>query len=268
MTQGDVAPLKSFDRVADVYDETRGLPDDVSARIGDALTAMLRRVAERPRLLEVGVGTGRMAVPLAERGVRVAGIDISPAMLARLRTKRRDIDMMLAEASRPPLREGTFDAALFVHILHLVPDAGATLRATLPLVRPGGVVIVGSDDHSNTVREEADRIVQDAMAEAAGLADEPRVFHRGSELLQDLLRERGARVESLTLAAWESSITGRRVLERLERRDFSSSWRIPDGSVQAVVAAAAPKLESLLGSLDEPVTFTRRFRATAGWLLA
>jgi ubiquinone/menaquinone biosynthesis C-methylase UbiE len=260
--------LKSFDRVADVYDETRGLPDDVAAGIGDALAALLRRVAEQPRLLEVGIGTGRMAVPLAARGIRVTGIDIAPAMLARLRTKRSDIDLMLAEASHLPLRPATFDAALFVHILHLVPDAAATLRATLPLVRAGGVIIQGSDDHGNTVRAEADRVMQRAMADAAGLADEPRVFSGGGQLLQDVLRERGARVESLTLATWQSSTTGHRMLERLARKDFSSSWRIPDAALPAVIAAATPQLEALLGSLDAPVTFERRFHVTVGWLPA
>src|SRR6185295_11063968 len=125
--------LKSFDRVAEVYDETRGLPPEAEAAIGAGIARELRDVAAAPRLLEVGIGTGRIAVPLAAEGVRITGIDISPKMLARLREKRGDIDVMLAEASRPPLRARSFDAALFVHILHLVPDAEATLRATMAL---------------------------------------------------------------------------------------------------------------------------------------
>jgi len=129
-------PLKSFDRVAHCYDDTRGIPPEAARAIGDAIAAMARDVSPSPRLLEVGIGTGRIAVPLAEAGVRVTGIDISPNMLAVLREKRRDIDVLLAEAARPPLRDAAFDAALFVHILHLVPDAEATLRATVRLVDP------------------------------------------------------------------------------------------------------------------------------------
>jgi ubiquinone/menaquinone biosynthesis C-methylase UbiE len=263
--------IKSFDRVAEVYDETRGLPDDVSDRIGDRLSELLRRVAIRPRLLEVGIGTGRMAVPLAARGVRVTGIDVSPAMLARLREKRRDIDVMLAEASRPPVREGAFDAALFVHILHLVPDAATTIAATLSLVRAGGVVIEGHDDHTNSMRERADRIVQAAIAEALSIADEARgtdAYVRSGRLLEEMLRARGAGIERVMLASWQTTTTARKMLARLERRDFSSSWRIPDDRIADVVGLAAPRLEALAGGLDAPIEFRREFSAMAGFLPA
>src|SRR5689334_10230034 len=96
--------LKSFDRVAHCYDETRGVPADVAREVGARLASIMREVDDAPRALECGIGTGRIAVPLAAEGVRVAGIDISSKMLAVLREKRRDIDVMLAEASRPPLR--------------------------------------------------------------------------------------------------------------------------------------------------------------------
>src|SRR5262245_26946559 len=106
--------LKSFDRVAHVYDETGGLPPDVISSIANGLARVLREVSPEPRLLEVGIGTGRIAVPLSAEGVRITGIDISPQMLARLREKSGALDVMLAEASRPPLRPASFDAALFV----------------------------------------------------------------------------------------------------------------------------------------------------------
>ena len=80
--------LKSFDRVAHCYDETRGLPDEVAREVGDGIAAILREVSDAPRVLECGIGTGRIAVPLAAAGVRVAGIDISAKMLSVLREKR------------------------------------------------------------------------------------------------------------------------------------------------------------------------------------
>ena len=115
------------------------------------------RSRRTPHLLEVGIGTGRIAVPLAERGVRVTGIDISAKMLAILRDKRPDIDVMFAEASRPPLRDASFDGSLFVHILHLVPDPEATIRATMAAVRPGGVMIEAGDDKDASVVSQAAR---------------------------------------------------------------------------------------------------------------
>ncbi|HEX3593335.1 MAG TPA: class I SAM-dependent methyltransferase [Pseudonocardiaceae bacterium] len=53
----------------------------------DATVARLAELADRGRALEFAIGTGRVAVPLAERGVAVAGIELSRAMLAQLRTK-------------------------------------------------------------------------------------------------------------------------------------------------------------------------------------
>lgn len=270
MTETEASALKSFDRVADVYDETRGLPAQVAADVADGLATIMRRIAESPRLVEVGIGTGRMAVPLAERGVRVTGLDVSSAMLAKLRAKRRDIDVMLAEASRPPLRDASFDAALFAHILHLVPDAAATIRATLPLVRAGGVVIEARDDYRQTIREEAEQLIQRVVSEVTGLALDARggAYQRSAELVEEILLDHGARIEQRTLAAWESTTTGSRMLERLRRKDFSSSWRIPNDALPAIIDVVTPKMEALLGGLDREVPFTRSFSVTAGWLPA
>ncbi len=70
-----------FDRIADSYDETRSLAPDVT----EATARMLaRELRGRGRCLEIGVGTGRVALPLHARGIPVAGIDLSARMIGRL----------------------------------------------------------------------------------------------------------------------------------------------------------------------------------------
>ena len=73
------------ERVAAAYDE------DSASMFDPAVVApaveRLAQLAGDGRALEFAIGTGRIALPLAERGVRVAGIDNSDAMLARLREK-------------------------------------------------------------------------------------------------------------------------------------------------------------------------------------
>jgi SAM-dependent methyltransferase len=69
------------DRVADVYDEWYK-PADTAAEV-----ALLAELAHGGRALELGIGTGRIAIPLAARGVEVHGIDASPAMVERMRAK-------------------------------------------------------------------------------------------------------------------------------------------------------------------------------------
>lgn len=262
-----MAELKSFDRVAHCYDDTRGVPADVSRAIGDGLAAIAREAAADPRLLEVGVGTGRMAVPIAEAGVRVTGIDISRKMLDVLRGKRRDIDVMLAEAARPPLRPRSFDALLFVHILHLVPDAEATLRATLPLLRPGGIVIYGGDGGQAPSRAQAEQLIRQAAFELAGVdLTSWDVRDETTALTDRIVGAAAAATRDVVLARWKSHSQGRRMLERLARRDYSSSWRIPEDKLLAIVECVTPQLDELYGGLDREIEFERSFGVTVATL--
>ncbi len=252
--------LKSFDRVAHVYDATRAMPAEVSTAVADAIAALAREVSAEPRLVEVGIGTGRIAVPLTERGVRVTGIDISPAMLGVLLGKQRDIDVMIAESARPPFRPSTFDASLFVHVLHLVPDPEATVRATLALVRPGGIAMAGGDDHRSSIRDAADGIIQRTVRELSGVEMGGwQPYAQGQQTFQRVARELGAAVEERRIAAWSSSTTARRMLERLEARDFSSAWKIPEAIMPELLVRVRPQLEELFGGIEKPASFERSF---------
>ena len=77
----DYEPIMSFgEDVAKTY-------DDVQRGDENAAVAFLEKLADGGPALELAVGTGRIALPLADRGIRVDGVDISPAMVAQLRTK-------------------------------------------------------------------------------------------------------------------------------------------------------------------------------------
>jgi SAM-dependent methyltransferase len=79
MTEHDHA--RYGDRIAEHYDEWYSSFDTEGA------VALLVELAGPGPVLELGVGTGRIALPLAERGLEVHGIDASPAMIAKLRAK-------------------------------------------------------------------------------------------------------------------------------------------------------------------------------------
>src|SRR5919198_176202 len=80
MTDYDAATYG--ERIADVYDARYGGRLDT-----DATVAFLAELAAGGPVLELGIGTGRVALPLAERGVEIHGIDASEAMVVRLRAK-------------------------------------------------------------------------------------------------------------------------------------------------------------------------------------
>ena len=78
----DYDPATYGDRMAEVYDEWFGLPEDA-----DDAASFLGELAGSGPALELGIGTGRVALSLAERGIEVHGIDASEAMVERLRAK-------------------------------------------------------------------------------------------------------------------------------------------------------------------------------------
>jgi SAM-dependent methyltransferase len=262
-----VTELRSFDRVAAIYDETRGMPPEAVAGVADGLAAIFRDASEAPRVLETGVGTGRMAAPLAERGVRVAGTDIARGMVARIREKSRAVEVVLAEASRPPFGERCFDGALFVHILHLVPDADATLAAVLRLVRPGGVLVFGRDDPFSGRMHEADGIIERTMNEVTGLGIDGWAPHeRALRAFERAVDGAGARLERRTLASWTGTLVPRRRIERLANKTYSSSWQVPDEALPEIITRVTPRLEQAFGSLDAEVEVPRSFSAVFGRL--
>ncbi len=74
----------AFDQAAGYYDESRGIPREVEEQAADQVEAA---VGPDARLLEMGVGTGRVALPLHRRGRQVVGVDLSLPMLERYRAK-------------------------------------------------------------------------------------------------------------------------------------------------------------------------------------
>lgn len=130
------ARAATFDRL---YDARRGplgwAGAWVHAPLRRRLDLTLRELADRPvdRVLDVGCGTGRYAVALAERGADVVGIDISPAMLdlARARARQRGVAarcrFVLAELEAYDPDEPA-DTVLAIGLLDYIHDCDATLR--------------------------------------------------------------------------------------------------------------------------------------------
>src|SRR5438552_15364046 len=92
----------SFDRVAAIYDETRGLAPRAMSR---ALAVLVDELHGK-RVREVGLGTGRYAVPLQKSGIRVDGVDFSRKMVEfGLARGRRGV--VLSDAARLPFASGS-----------------------------------------------------------------------------------------------------------------------------------------------------------------
>jgi SAM-dependent methyltransferase len=130
----------NFDRAAGFYDTTRALPEPVMAQL---LEILVPELAPRQPCLEIGVGTGRIALPLRVRGIDLAGADISEGMLRRLVANAAGlpVPVLLADATRLPLAPESFGSMLAVHVLHLIPDWRGALEEAVRVLRPGGALI-------------------------------------------------------------------------------------------------------------------------------
>ena len=113
----------------------------------DPAVDLLVELAGSGRALELGIGTGRIALPLARRGVAVHGIDLSQAMVARLRAKPggEDIDVTIGDFATTTV-DGTFSLAYLVFntIMNLTTqeEQVACFRNVAAHLEPGGCFLI------------------------------------------------------------------------------------------------------------------------------
>lgn len=96
------------------------------------------------QVLELGCGTGRTALRLADHVDTITASDVSPGMLAVGRRlaqeqKTQNVNFVQAEANQPP--DWTYDVVMTFNLLHLVQDLNATLARVHQVLKPGGLFI-------------------------------------------------------------------------------------------------------------------------------
>jgi SAM-dependent methyltransferase len=129
------------ERVAERYDERDAASFEPA--VVDPVVDFLVDVAGQGAALELGIGTGRVAVPLARRGIRVHGIDLSAAMVAKLRAKpgAEDIEVSIGDFATTKV-DGTFSVAYLVvnTIMNLTTqdEQVACFRNVAAHLEPGG----------------------------------------------------------------------------------------------------------------------------------
>ena len=259
-------PGQSFDRVATEYDATRGWPPGVAAQIGDGLyraLAPFSRPEQRLRVIEAGAGTGRVLLPLATAGAWTAGVDISAGMLRVLREKSAAAQLpgavraVRGDAYRLPFAAHTFDVGLMVHVLHLVDEWRPVLDEMARVVRPGGALAFGRDDHTG-----ADWLDTRWTARLAEAGDDGRARARENIVSEAvaLLTARGYTMQDTILASWTVERTPESYLQRLRERCFSSTWNVPDSVFQPAIARLTDDILAHYGRLDIPVAQEGHFR--------
>lgn len=251
----------SFDKIAAVYDAQRAHPPEVAAQIGRALVALAGRSAP---ILELGVGTGRIAIPTAAAGGFVVGLDISHEMLAvaAARAAAADVplELLRGDAQALPFADGSFRAALAVHVLHLLPDWRAALAEVVRVLGPGGALIQGSDwrDPDSCVGLLRGRL----RIAAVELMPGSRPPGAGAAVAQALIRHGGVTTEPLVAARWTRMVSPAEVIAGMAARVDSETWVMPEDLLVAAVAHVQAWAEERWGDLSQPQEVEHRFVLT------
>ncbi len=110
------------------------------------LKAALSDPASAGRVLDVGAGSGGLAIPLAEAGWDVTAVEVGFEHLERLRDYALDrglhVPVVQADARRLPFAEGAFEVVVLASVVHLASKPGPLLREAERVVADGGTLIV------------------------------------------------------------------------------------------------------------------------------
>ncbi|MGQ0602951.1 MAG: class I SAM-dependent methyltransferase [Anaerolineales bacterium] len=247
----------NFDRAASIYEATRGFPPGIGEVVAEAAVEMMGGPV---RALEIGVGTGRIARPLAARGVRLVGVDLSRKMMAELVQRAAGpVPVLLnADATRLPLANQHFDAALSVHVFHLIPNWQEALNELRRVLRPGGVYLTGSDWRPPDAI--AGRFFEKwrEIVKARGLpGDYPGA--RDFEDVKKFLLDTGATMEERFVGEWRVARTVAHALETIEHRTWSSTWDVPEQFFSECLAELRAWAEREFGPPETTFTATHKF---------
>lgn len=242
-----------FDRAAGFYDRTRSLgAEQVDALTGAIIT--LGGLDAGARLLEVGVGTGRIAVPLMQRNVPLVGLDLSWPMLAVAQTKWPAAWLVRGDARCLPLPDGCFDVVLMVHVLHLIAAWEDALHEVQRVLRPTGRLLIVRElrDENHPVARLQQRY---AAATAARGIPASRIGARDQQALESFWYEHGWMHEASEVMAWSEDESPQVWLDGLRQRFWSSSWQIDDLALATLVAELSAWGASEFGDLNQATPY-------------
>ena len=239
-----------FDRAANFYDQTRPLLEPI---IKYGIPAILEVLGPNARVLEVGSGTGRISIPLLERGVDLVGCDLSDPMLRRFREKYPAARLIRAEAALLPFPRGQFDNVMTVHVMHLIPHWREVLREFRQVLALGGAyvnvstwapvgVTVGGqirDFWRAWMKSNGLDVINPGVGEKAVLVEE--------------LRSMGAEVSEVEAVRFPFNFRLGEELDHFASRSFSETWDLPDDIFDASMKELQSWAVQQFGSLDQEI---------------
>jgi ubiquinone/menaquinone biosynthesis C-methylase UbiE len=205
------------------------------------------------KLFEPGIGTGRIAIPLAERGYRVTGVDISENMLKILAEKLTGrkpalpVTFQIADITALPFKDGVFDIAMATHVFHLIRDWQKAMSEVIRVLKPGApriLMFTGSGTEAPGVKERYRALCSEygyvvrhiGMNSETNLPDFVTKIGRHIEWVRDRWR-------------WTQRVRVDKVLADIGNKSYSSSKHVPDDVHLKVMEKLEAELKQQYGNL-------------------
>lgn len=250
------AVAAAFDTAAPGFDHHRALPDGVVTEIRQAILSCAA-ASPRPRLLDIGAGSGRIGRAFVAAGDDYVGVDRALQMLrAFVRRSDADHDLRLVQSDGEalPFADATFDVVVMVQVFGAAGRWRPLVAEARRVLAPQGSLVVG-----RTVAPDdgVDARMKQRLASFLAIRQAPYRTNAGSQLSRQLS---AASCTVVTAARWSAQRTPRAFLDR--HRTGARFSLLPadvrDEALADLAAWAADAFGSLDAVLREPHAFELR----------
>jgi len=216
-----------FSGNAKVYDRRHGavLDEEVVRRL-----AVAGEIQSGTNILDIGAGTGRVAIGLAGLGCKVVALEPAPGMVETLRTKVNvlPISLVAGEGARLPFTPGQFDIVVIARLLYLTADWRGVLREAHRVLGAGGRLLHEWGNGQGNEKWVQIREKARALFEEAGVSSPFHPGARSEREVDDDLRTLGF-VRSAEVPIGPGPVlTLAEFLSRLIDGEFSYIWNVPE----------------------------------------
>ena len=241
----------AYDAIAPRFERDRALPDGVGAAVRAAVLDAAG--VARPRLLDLGAGSGRIGRPFVAAGDDYVGADLSLGMLQAFAARRDGAARLVqADGLRLPFGDAAFDAVMLVQVFGGMSAwqtfAGEVRRV---LRTPGAVLIGRTVAPEDGVDARMKRQLGVILGEGDGRGGKAR------EKVEQIFRAGATHSERRSVASWSAQRTPRQFIGR--HRSGARFSKLPDAVKDDAMRKLGAWAEQAFGSLDAASSETHSF---------
>src|SRR4051794_29187714 len=250
------AAVSAYDAMAAGFERQRPLPGWVAQSVR---AAVLQAVADvdRPRILDIGAGTGRFGRPFVMSGDDYVGTDLSGGMLRIFANQPRDgkpASLVQADGRALPFAAASFDAVLLIAVFGNLADARPLIGEACRVLQPRGTVIVGrtaapEDGIDERLKQRLDRLLHQRMPQSRR--------RNGREEAASYLAATASSATEQIIASWTVERSPRAFLER--HAGGARFSQLPRPAREDALRALGAWAQTEFGTLDAVFLETHRF---------